>query len=165
MHIGYVWLIVALSLFIAELLTPGFVLACFGVGALLGGLGAVVGLNIYLQVLFFAVGSIAALFLLRPLFGKISRKDKSARTGVEALLGREARVVKEIRGKIEQGRIAIDGDEWPARAERDEDYFPAGSIVKVTANDSIVMIVQETHMPAAVSPVETEKNLAPENPI
>lgn len=32
------WLIVGLALFVVELLTPGFVVACFGVGALLASL-------------------------------------------------------------------------------------------------------------------------------
>lgn len=96
------WLIVGLALFVVELLTPGFVVACFGVGALLASLIALFGGGLFWQVFAFSVGSIAALLLLRPLLNH-GKKDASGAkiapdkaTGMDALKGRTVLVVKQI---------------------------------------------------------------------
>lgn len=137
----YIWLIASLLFFILELLTPGFVVACFGVGCLLSALIAVFGGGLWLQIVFFCIGSIGSLLFLRPLLKRISRKGKDAKTGVEALMGRKARVISPIEGRSTKGRIALDGDEWPAFAQNPSESFDVGEQVIITTNDSITMFV------------------------
>lgn len=137
----FIWLIAALLFFILELLTPGFVVACFGVGCLLSALIAVFGGGLWLQIVFFCIGSIGSLLFLRPLLKRITPKGKESKTGIDALMGRIARVVSPIEGRSTKGRIALDGDEWPAFAQNPSESFEVGEQVIITANDSITMFV------------------------
>lgn len=148
MHLLYLWLLATLLFFIIELLTPGFVVACFGVGSLLSAIVAALGGGIVLQIILFCAGSIAALLFLRPLVSRITRKGKETKTGIEALMGRTARVVNPIIGRTTKGLIAIDGDEWPAFAQNQNDSFENGEQVVIAANDSITMFVVKQHIPA-----------------
>lgn len=141
MNPTYLWLIAAILLALLELLTPGFILACFSIGALLAIVPALLGWALLWQVLFFAAGSFLALFLLRPFMRRFANWDKSSRTGVDALPGRRATVVEAIEGHRLRGRIAIDGDQWPAFAEDPEQRFAVGESVYITRNESIVMYV------------------------
>jgi len=64
------WLVAALILFALEVITPGFILACFGVGALLAIIPALFGGSWLIQAIFFGVGSLLALWLLKPLMAR-----------------------------------------------------------------------------------------------
>ena len=122
---------------------------CFG-----GLFGKLSRCRTLLASLCFAVGSFATLFLLRPLLNRGLRKrklagklhpatdkDGSLPTGMDALKGRSALVVKEIDGIEGIGRVAIDGDEWPAKAATTEEKFNVGERIIVTDNESIVLVV------------------------
>ena len=143
MSVTLIWFIAGLLLLVAEIVTPGFVLACFGVGCFVATIPALFDLGIVWQVLAFAVGSLLSLFLLRPLLQRFSRGKAPASTGIDALIGKEARVVRMVSSR-KGGRVAIDGDEWPAVVAQEDTVLPEGSLVKVVANDSIVLIVEPT---------------------
>ena len=138
----YFWLIAGLLLLHVELLTPGFDVACFGIGALLAILPAALGASITWQVITFCIGSILALLLLRPMVCRLNRNKETARTGIEALYGRTARVTECIDASRETGRIAVDGDNWRARTVAPDMVIPRGEMVHIVSNDSIVMIVE-----------------------
>ena len=138
----YFWLIAGLLLLLAELLTPGFVVACFGLGALLAILPAALGASLTWQVITFCIGSIVALILLRPMLRRLDRHKKPTSTGVAALYGRTARVTECIDASRGSGRIAVDGDSWQARTESPDIVIPRGETVRIISNDSIIMIVE-----------------------
>lgn len=62
MNVTLIWFIAGLLLLVAEIVTPGFVLACFGVGCFVATIPALFDLGIVWQVLAFAVGSLLSLF-------------------------------------------------------------------------------------------------------
>lgn len=138
----YFWLIAGLLLLLVELLTPGFVVACFGIGALLAILPAALGASLTWQVITFCIGSILALLLLRPLLRRLERHKEPTRTGVEALYGRTARVTECIDASRETGRVAVDGDSWRARTLSPDIVIPRGETVRIVSNDSIILIVE-----------------------
>jgi len=81
------WLVAALILFALEVITPGFILACFGVGALLAIIPAIFGGSWLIQAIFFGVGSLLALWLLKPLMARwFAARD--TKTGMDAPIGR-----------------------------------------------------------------------------
>lgn len=55
------WLIAGILLFVFEIFTPGFFLACFGMGAFAAIIPAALGLSIVWQTVFFIVASLLAL--------------------------------------------------------------------------------------------------------
>jgi membrane protein implicated in regulation of membrane protease activity len=74
----YIWIISALGLFIAEIFTPGFVLACFGVASLVTGLLSFLGVGLQGQIVTFSISTIVVFFGIRPVFLKYF--DTSIRT-------------------------------------------------------------------------------------
>lgn len=138
----YLWLILGLLLLLVELLTPGFVIACFGIGALLAMIPAALGGSIVWQVIVFCAGALLSLFLLRPFMLRMERRRPASPTGVEALYGREARVTECIDAAKQTGRVSVDGDNWRARAADPAMVIPRGASVRIVGNESIVMIVE-----------------------
>lgn len=141
MNATLIWFIAAAAFFLIELLTPGFLLACFGIGCLFACIPALLGGGLLVQSLFFAAGSLLALFLLRPLVNK-NKKNKLHPTGIEALKGRVGKVTRAIDGDKKEGRVAVDGDEWLAVAAETNDYIEAGSRVEIIGHNSIVLVVR-----------------------
>ena len=134
------WLVVALILFALEVITPGFILACFGVGALLAIIPALFGGSWLIQAIFFGVGSLLALWLLKPLMARwFAARD--TKTGMDALIGRKAFVSEAIKVGDGGGRIAVDGDSWRAISSVTHD-LPAGSEVRITGYTSLVLQVE-----------------------
>ena len=137
----YIWLILAVALLVGELLTPGFLLACFSLGAFLAVIPAAFHLHPAWQIAAFCVGSLLSLWLLRPFVMRISKRRPQVKTGVDALPGSRGRVVRTVTYSGKEGRVAIDGDEWPARTEDPNLTIPVGAHVKVLRNESITLFV------------------------
>ena len=134
------WLIAAFFLFALEIVTPGFVLACFGMGALLAIPAALFGWSWLVQVICFCVGSLVALWLLQPLMCRWFRAH-DAKTGMDALIGRRVFVRERIEPGDQGGRVAVDGDVWRAVSEGGEALEP-GREVRITGYQSVVLIVE-----------------------
>ena len=138
--IWQLWLLAALILFVLEVITPGFILACFGVGALVAILPCLFGGSWLVQVLFFCGGSLLSLWLLKPLMACwFAARD--TKTGMDALIGRKAFVSEAIKVGDGGGRIAVDGDSWRAISSVAHD-LPAGSEVRITGYTSLVLQVE-----------------------
>lgn len=144
MEIWIIWLLAAATLIGVEVLTQMVWTLCLAIGCLASALSALLGADVALQISIAGVVSVIAYLALKPWFEKWQKKaaDRNrhaARTGMDALLGRRGTVTDEIKpGKM--GRIRIDGDNWQARSDTDR-TIPAGTTVKVTAYDSIILTV------------------------
>ncbi len=137
-----IWIIVALALFIVEIFTPTFFAASIGIGCLFAGLGALVGLGTELQVLLFCVGGLLSFFLARPLMMKYAyNNSEDIKTNNHALIGKVGLVSSDIDQALNQGRVAIDGDDWKA-VSHDGSPIAAGTRVEVLKVDSIVLTVK-----------------------
>ena len=136
--VSQLWLAAALILFALEVITPGFILACFGVGALLAIIPAIFGGSWLIQAIFFGVGSLLALWLLKPLMARWFAA-RNTKTGMDALIGRKAFVSEAI--KVGDGGVRIAGDSWRAISSVAHD-LPAGSEVRITGYTSLVLQVE-----------------------
>ena len=136
------WLLGALMLFALEIFTPGFILACFGVGALVAVPVTLLHGSWLVQVIAFCAGSLLALWLLQPLMCKwFATHD--AKTGMDALVGRRVVLTKAIAGEGE-GLVAVDGDVWRATSPAGS-AIPKGTEVRITGYRSIVLEVEPIH--------------------
>lgn len=137
-----IWIIAALALFIVEIFTPTFFAASIGIGCLFAGLGALAGLGTELQVLLFCVGGLLSFFLARPLMMKYAyNNSEDIKTNNHALIGKVGLVSSDIDQALNQGRVAIDGDDWKA-VSHDSSLIAAGTRVEVLKVDSIVLTVK-----------------------
>ena len=137
-----IWIIVALGFFILEVFTPGFAVACLSIGAIGGAVGSAFGCELKFQILIFAIFTLLAFVLVRPVMLKLFyNKSKEVATNVDALIGRQAVVTEEIKPVV-GGRVKVDGDDWKA-VTADGKSVEAGKIVRILKLDSVILTVEE----------------------
>lgn len=133
------WLVVAGVLGVAEVLTLGLVLGLVAVGALASAAVAAAGAGVALQVLTFAVVSLLTLGVLRPVARRHLRPGIGVRTGVDALVGREALTLAAV--DRHGGQVRLAGEVWSARAYDPSQTIPAGATVDVLAIEGATALV------------------------
>jgi membrane protein implicated in regulation of membrane protease activity len=135
------WAIAVIVLAIVEIFTPTFFALCLAAGALLGAITASIGMEVSWQLLFFAVGATMAFIFVRPLMMKVFLKKDKVKTGVDALVGRTARVSEAIDPEQNRGRASIDGDDWKA-VSIDDSPIGYGQTVVIERVDSTILYVK-----------------------
>ena len=139
------WMIVAAVLGTAELMTATFDLLLLAISALAAaGIGAV-GLGIGFQVVAFAATAAAMITLVRPVARRHLTGHPGIRTGVAALVGREAVVLAAC--DRDAGRVRIGGEEWSARSYDPDLHIPAGTRVDVFAIEGATALVHPQEEP------------------
>lgn len=134
-----IWLIIAVVLGGAEILTLTAVLGLLGGAALVTSATAALGLPVVPQLLVFAVAAVGGLVVLRPVVLRRLQRPQLERFGIDALVGRTAHVVSEINGPT--GTVRIGGEDWTARALDDALVVPTGTtvyVIHIDANTAVV---------------------------
>lgn len=134
------WLGGALVLGVVEVLTVGLVFLMFAGGALAGMVLALLGAPGWVQVVAFALVSVALLFLARPAAKNwLLRATPETRTNAEALIGTTARVVLEVSDT--GGRVKVVGEVWSARSANPDEVFPVDQDVMITGINGAIALV------------------------
>jgi membrane protein implicated in regulation of membrane protease activity len=137
-----IWALFALLLWLAEVFVPGMILGCLGTGALGGLLAAWLGAGIEAQLIAASVASVLAFLFLRPLALNKWFRGAEVTTGVEALVGREAKVTVAFDAHSATGRCQVDGDDWLAQIEDTSPPYPqVGDRVRIKKTNSNTLIV------------------------
>ncbi|GAA5072888.1 membrane protein implicated in regulation of membrane protease activity [Thermocatellispora tengchongensis] len=134
-----IWLVLAVTLGVAEIFTLTAALGLLGVSALITSLVAALGLPMPVQLLVFTAASAAGLLLIRPIATRHLRQVPMQRFGVQALVGKTAYVVHEVNGR--EGRVRIGGEEWSARAYDETLVIPEGAAVDVIEIEGATALV------------------------
>ena len=140
-NMAMVWLVAMVVFLVIEALVPGLVSLWFAVGALAAVLAAALNAPIWLQLVWFFVVSVAALWLTRPLVKKYVN-SKVQPTNADAVIGRECLVTEDIDNIRATGRVKVGGMEWTARSEKDDVKFAAGDVVTAVAIEGVKLIVK-----------------------
>jgi membrane protein implicated in regulation of membrane protease activity len=148
-----VWIAVALVAGVAEVASLQFVLAMFAGGGLVAALAAGLGAGVEVQVVAFALASVALLLGARPPLVRWSRRTAGAVTGVAALVGRRAEVVSEVSGA--GGQVKLAGEIWSARTEQPGLVLPTGMQAVVHRIDGATAVVAAEPPPIESGPAET----------
>jgi len=136
-----IWIIAGIILFILEIVTPGFVLANFGVAALAAAAASWLGAGITVQVIVFVVSCLISFVTVRPLLSRTMNTGKTTRTGTDAVIGRVVRVTDAIPEPPEAGRVQIDGDSWRAMSVHGSP-IDEGARVRVIRIESTTVFVE-----------------------
>ncbi len=124
-----IWVIAAGVLAIAEALSLDLVLIMLAVAALATAGAAALGAPVILQVGVFAVVSLGLVATVRPLAQRRLALPSHEKTGMEALKGRNAVVVRTV--DQHGGRVKLAGEEWSAQAYDPLQVLPVGATVQV----------------------------------
>ena len=135
------WLIAAVVLAVGEVLTMGFFLAPFAVGALVAALISALGGGFVVSGLAFLVVSAIAFLALRPIARRHMKLPAELRTGTAALVGKTGTVVETI--NAESGCVRIDGEIWTARPYDEDETYEAGQRVHVLQIRGATALVSE----------------------
>jgi len=140
-HLWQVWAVMAVICLILEMTAGDFFIICFSIGAVFAAITALVGGNIYWQLLLFAVFTLISLFWVRPFAQRYLHKGEDNRvSNADALMGRQGRVVEAVKADG-FGRVQIDGDIWKAVTNELQD-IPAGKNVRVVGRESTIITVE-----------------------
>ena len=134
------WLIAIIIFIVGEVLTMGLTCIWFAVGALAGLLAAWLGGEVWLQLVFFAVVSAAALATIRPLAARFFASGR-APTNADRVIGSVALVTETIDNAAGTGQVKIFGQVWTARSQLGV-VIPTGTQVKVLRIEGVKVIVE-----------------------
>ena len=109
------WLALLILFLVAEGATAAVTTIWFALGAVVAMIAALLGAEIWLQVVLFAVVSVICLLALRPVLKKYL-DPKKTKTNIDAVIGKQALVLEQIDNVNGTGRVKIDSMEWTARA-------------------------------------------------
>ncbi len=137
------WVIAACVFGVGEMLTTGFFLAPFSVGALLAAIVDAAGAGGTPAWIVFIVSSLLTLAIIRPVARQHMRTPPLIRTGAAALIGKQAIVLERIANHEGVGCVKIDGEVWTARALDDDRVIEAGTRVDVVDIKGATALVTE----------------------
>lgn len=138
----WAWMVLAALFIIGEIVTAGFFLMCFGVGAIAAGLIALLGANMIWQLVVFIVVSLLMFLISRKLADRVS-KEQPPGIGADRFVGKKCIVLEEIDNHKNTGRVRMDKEEWRAEGDGD-DVIAVGSRVIVTRLDGSHLVVRKT---------------------
>ena len=136
------WLAVLIVLLLVEIATLGLTTIWFAGGALVACGAALLHASIWVQIVLFLVVSVLLLLFTRPVAVRYMNKNRT-KTNVDSMAGKEAVVTEDIDNLKAQGVVQVNGLEWTARAENNQDVIPKGSVVEVTRVDGVKLIVRK----------------------
>ena len=140
-----VWLILMIVFIMVETAAVTLVSIWFGVGALAALIGALLGAELWLQIVLFFAVSILALASLRPILRKYF-VPKLTPTNVDSVIGATGLVTADIDNVTAQGQVKLGGMEWTARST-------SGAPIKKGA---LILVDKVEGVKVFVSPVQVD---------
>jgi membrane protein implicated in regulation of membrane protease activity len=137
------WLIAAGLFAAGEVASLDLVLLMFAGGALGGMSAAFLTDSVPLQLLAFALVSVALLAVVRPV-AKRHLVDRTPQQldGVQAIVGRTAVVSERVDGAA--GQVRMGHDEWSARTQLDGEVYEVGAEVRIVQIEGPIAYVSHT---------------------
>jgi membrane protein implicated in regulation of membrane protease activity len=139
-----IWILLAVVLAVGEIMTLGFFLAPFAVGALLGAVADLAGAGLIVSLIVFLLSSMLLFGFVRPIARRHMRTPAQLRTGTAALVGQTAIVTERIANDESSGAVKLEGELWTARAYDGDEVIEAGSRVHVIEIRGATALVSET---------------------
>ena len=137
----WIWAIMAAVFIAGEIVTTGFFLLCFGIGAAAAALLSWLGIGLVGQLGGFIVVSLIAFIASRRFADRVS-KPQPPGIGADRFIGRRGVVLETINNHDNTGRVRFEKEEWRADSERDEDIIPVGARVIVTRLSGTHVVVE-----------------------
>ena len=137
------WAVAVVAFVILELATVGLASIWFALGALCALIAALLGAPLWLQIVWFAIVSVATLLLTRPLAKKYIN-SKTMAPNADRVIGGRAVVKERIDDLAGTGAVLADGKMWSARTADGSTVDP-GAIVTVREIRGVKLIVDPSN--------------------
>ena len=127
--------------FVAELMTVGFMLFWFGIGAIFAMIASFFTDNLIIQTSIFVVSSTILLFFTKPFLKKFSvKKEDETLTNAFSIIDKTGIVTKDINPETESGLIKVGSEIWSAKST-DNSFIEKGTKVKVLSINGVKAVV------------------------
>jgi membrane protein implicated in regulation of membrane protease activity len=134
------WLVLLIVFAGVEGLTAGLISIWFCAGSLVALFASWGGLSLGVQIGLFAVVSVLAMALVRPLARKYWQPSL-VKTNADRILDQEGLVIQTIDNRLAQGQIKVGGAVWTARSAQEDQRIPEGTLVTVERIEGVKAIV------------------------
>lgn len=138
------WLVLAGVLFVGEMLTAGFLLLWFAIGAVAAMLVSFITSNLFIQILVFVIVSVILLIFTKPLLNKYTKNDTTI-TNSKTIIGKTAIVTEEISSLKGTGQVKVSGEIWSAKTIETNIVIPKGSEVEIIGIDGVKACVASNY--------------------
>lgn len=132
------WIIIAAICLIGEMLTTGFFLMWFGVGAVTAAILNYLGFDSTVQFTAFVMVSLILVAVSRPFAARITG-EPSKKAVSDRLIGREAVAIEPISPES-TGLVKVEGETWRAKSS---DKISEGERVRVTSVEGVKLVVEK----------------------
>ena len=137
-YMGFVWLGLLVIFLLIEMATVGLVTIWMAGGALAALILELAGLSFWWQIWV----SFVLLIFTRPFAVKYINSHHE-KTNYEEIIGKVVRITERVDNLKETGTAVINGLEWTARAERDEEIIEPGDQAEVVRISGVKVIVKK----------------------
>lgn len=114
-----IWLIIAGVCLVIEIITVGFLVFWFAIGALFAMLASFFTDNLVIQTAVFVISSGLLIFATKPFVKKFMDNKKSVKTNVYSVVGKVGIVTSDINSIDGSGQVKVNGEVWSAIGEND----------------------------------------------
>ncbi len=135
-----IWLILSGICLIIEIMTAGFLIFWFAIGALLAMVVSLFTDNIILQTSVFVLSSTILIFATKPFVKKFANNKNAIQTNVYSTVGKTGIVTKDIDSIQALGQIKVGGEVWSAIG-LDDINIPQGTEVEIKEIKGVKAIV------------------------
>jgi len=137
-----VWLVIALVLIGAELMSMAFIALYLAVGAIAAGIVGAAGANFGIQILVFAVVSVVSLIATRKPLKRALDRTPVVASNAQTVVGKHAVVTVALdEGPGHRGQIRVGTEYWSARSS-DDHSIEEGATVEVAGIEGVTALVR-----------------------
>ena len=135
-----IWLIMAGVCLIIEIMTVGFLIFWFAIGALLAMVVSFFTNNVIIQTSVFVISSTILIFATKPFVKKFANNKNAIQTNVYSTVGKIGIVTKDIDSLQSLGQVKVGGEIWSAIG-LDDMNIPQGTEVEIKEIKGVKAIV------------------------
>ncbi len=137
-----IWLIIAGACIIMEMLTVGFLIFWFALGALIAMIFSLFIKSFVIQFTIFIISSTILLFTTKPFVEKFQKSNSDQKISSSSIEGDQGIVTKEINPIKGTGQIKINTEIWSAKSI-DNNVIPEGANIIVEKIEGVKAIVKQ----------------------
>lgn len=134
------WLIIAGVCLVIEIMTVGFLIFWFAIGALFAMIVSLFTDNLIIQTSVFVISSGIMIFATKPFVKKFVNTKNTIQTNVYSTIGKTGVVTKDIDSIHSLGQVKVDGEVWSA-VGIDDMNIPQGTEVEIKEIKGVKAIV------------------------
>lgn len=135
-----IWLIISGFFIILEIITTGFLVFWFALGALVAMIFSLFIHSVVVQTAIFLISSTILLFATKSFANKVLKSDESVKTNAFSIEGKVGKVIKDIEPIEGTGQIKVNGEVWSAKSYNDT-YISKDTEVTIEKIDGVKVIV------------------------